>query len=679
MSYSITLADVSALHKSVTGAVGSWQSSIKSMQTGIDTITGMSTFTGSGASSIKARLEEADTRVLDSMNAICEELSAQVILYANAWERVDAGYGAVIAEGAMSDLESEITAEKNKMDDFADRVAEQLKKASSLTGDIGKPSSAQIDDAYAQIRAKASTTREKGGTVEAAQSGKLAACDSLISALEAFVKQCQSVDVSAYKAGSLNDAWSSTSSALNAAQAELKKLDSSVVKAKKAVSGYEKQMADAAGSGGVAAYSEKDAELQRLMQSEMQGDVLRGFGNGMRGFGEFGVDAAESLVDGVTIGVSKLFGQEPPAWTKDTSEFWSGLAQQITSDPGKFFGDMWQGFVDEWNKKGAAYTAGDIASIFVGSGVASGAAKVGKATEKAAKAAKTAEKAAEAAKVAKAAEKAVETAKAAEKAEKAAKAAKAAEKAEQAEKTAKAAEAAEAAKGAEKAEQAAKTAGRAEDGVVKGFSEAAKGAGRASEAAGTALTSSRVITDGGKTAGKTASTGEQVFKDSDHVRVKEASAPTPVERGKQWDADGDLKPNITYKTGEYDYTYVTDSQGRIIEAKTEKLRFTERAKRLRNKSNTSGKLEDDHAGHLIGDQFGGSNELDNLVSQARSVNLGEYKKLENLWAKSIKEGKEVRIDIKVNFKGTSARPDSFKINYQIDGDKFSKIILNVAK
>ncbi len=33
----------------------------------------------------------------------------------------------------------------------------------------------------------------------------------------------------------------------------------------------------------------------------------------------------------------------------------------------------------------------------------------------------------------------------------------------------------------------------------------------------------------------------------------------------------------------------------------------------------------DHAGHLIGDRFGGSPELDNLVSQAQRVNSSEYK------------------------------------------------------
>lgn len=51
-------------------------------------------------------------------------------------------------------------------------------------------------------------------------------------------------------------------------------------------------------------------------------------------------------------------------------------------------------------------------------------------------------------------------------------------------------------------------------------------------------------------------------------------------------------------------------------------------------------MQGDHAGHLFGDRFGGSPELDNLVSQAQKVNLSEYKVLENKWAKALGEGSQ---------------------------------------
>lgn len=88
---------------------------------------------------------------------------------------------------------------------------------------------------------------------------------------------------------------------------------------------------------------------------------------------------------------------------------------------------------------------------------------------------------------------------------------------------------------------------------------------------------------------------------------------------------------------------------------------------MSHKSNTPGKEPGDHAGHLAADRFGGSPDLDNLVSQSSSVNLSKYKKLENQWAKAIEEGRDVSVNVKVNYEGNSLRPSSFDIEYEIDG------------
>ena len=50
---------------------------------------------------------------------------------------------------------------------------------------------------------------------------------------------------------------------------------------------------------------------------------------------------------------------------------------------------------------------------------------------------------------------------------------------------------------------------------------------------------------------------------------------------------------------------------------------------------TLGKRIGDHAGHLIADLFGGSPELDNLVSQLSRVNQSEYRKIEIQWAQGV--------------------------------------------
>lgn len=98
--------------------------------------------------------------------------------------------------------------------------------------------------------------------------------------------------------------------------------------------------------------------------------------------------------------------------------------------------------------------------------------------------------------------------------------------------------------------------------------------------------------------------------------------------------------------------------------------------RLKHNPKTPGKLKGDHAGHLFGDRFGGSPELDNLVSQAQKVNSSEYKVLENKWANALKEGKPVNVDIKINYDNGAVRPSSFEVKYIIDGVPFNKKIIN---
>ena len=143
-----------------------------------------------------------------------------------------------------------------------------------------------------------------------------------------------------------------------------------------------------------------------------------------------------------------------------------------------------------------------------------------------------------------------------------------------------------------------------------------------------------------------------------------------------FDELGNLKPNAKYKTGEFDYIYETDSLGRIEKFETDNLQLTTRDSRLSHNPNTPGKIDGDHAGHIAGDRFGGSPDIDNLVSQSSNVNLSQYKKIENQWAKAIEEGKSVSVDVNVKYDGDSLRPSEFIVEYTIDGEYFEQNILN---
>ena len=157
---------------------------------------------------------------------------------------------------------------------------------------------------------------------------------------------------------------------------------------------------------------------------------------------------------------------------------------------------------------------------------------------------------------------------------------------------------------------------------------------------------------------------------------------TILRDGSHFDEFGKLKPNVRYQAGEHNYLYQTDELGRIKYAHAEDLQLKLHDGRLRHKSRTPDKNVGDHAGHVFGDLFGGSPELDNLVSQAKDVNLIEYRRIERRWESALKSQppKKVHdVDIRIRYDGSSGRPISFDVTYKIDGVEYFERIKNVNK
>lgn len=128
------------------------------------------------------------------------------------------------------------------------------------------------------------------------------------------------------------------------------------------------------------------------------------------------------------------------------------------------------------------------------------------------------------------------------------------------------------------------------------------------------------------------------------------------------------------------YQYKTDEQGRIASVNG-KLHMKDREGRLpiRNSmqeiSGGDAQKTDDR-GHLIGDQFDGSNGLENLVPMAQELNRGAYLKLEQELAAATKARKDVFVDIKVKYEGDSNRPGCFVIRYSIGGEMMRRVLKN---
>ncbi|GAP39518.1 DNA/RNA non-specific endonuclease [Flexilinea flocculi] len=139
-----------------------------------------------------------------------------------------------------------------------------------------------------------------------------------------------------------------------------------------------------------------------------------------------------------------------------------------------------------------------------------------------------------------------------------------------------------------------------------------------------------------------------------------------------------LIPNISYSIKGYKYR--TDKLGRIIEVKFDELYLN-----TKHRLNIADNLIDigkgfakefDQLGHLIADLFGGDNTMANIVPMGKTVNLSTVKKIENGWAKCLKEGGRVSGSIKVIYSGSSFRPKSFKYSYNMGDGIVSKTILN---
>ncbi|MGY5484127.1 DNA/RNA non-specific endonuclease [Paenibacillus sp. ALE2] len=159
-------------------------------------------------------------------------------------------------------------------------------------------------------------------------------------------------------------------------------------------------------------------------------------------------------------------------------------------------------------------------------------------------------------------------------------------------------------------------------------------------------------------------------KTEETVKPKPLVSHTKVKYGDQYTREGRrkvLKSNVEY-TSPNGHTYRTDDKGRLVSAEG-KLELGE-AKRNNHAQRVAGRedrLPDDEGGHLIASIFKGSGSLDNLVPMNGNLNKGEWKKVENSWARALEAGEEVKVKIKPIYSGDSQRPVSFEIKYSIDG------------
>lgn len=150
------------------------------------------------------------------------------------------------------------------------------------------------------------------------------------------------------------------------------------------------------------------------------------------------------------------------------------------------------------------------------------------------------------------------------------------------------------------------------------------------------------------------------------------------DNGKLYRVGNELKTNCEYELN--GYKYQTDEMGRIRTAEGN-LHLKDREGRLQIKDSIEdiGKgeqREGDDRGHLIGDQFDGSNGLENMIPQDANINRNDFKNFENDLAKEVKDGKTVYYKVEPVYEGDSRRPSVIVVSYSINGQESVRVFPN---
>ena len=117
------------------------------------------------------------------------------------------------------------------------------------------------------------------------------------------------------------------------------------------------------------------------------------------------------------------------------------------------------------------------------------------------------------------------------------------------------------------------------------------------------------------------------------------------------------------------YRFGLDAKNRtlIVKGPLNFPKTTERSRTSQLQAGGSERRSDDDGGHYIAARFGGPKDAFNHFAQNASFNRGGYRVIEDGWAKALRAGRRVRVDIAILYRGGSKRPDSLEVRWTING------------
>ncbi|MEF9939688.1 MAG: DNA/RNA non-specific endonuclease [Clostridium sp.] len=166
-------------------------------------------------------------------------------------------------------------------------------------------------------------------------------------------------------------------------------------------------------------------------------------------------------------------------------------------------------------------------------------------------------------------------------------------------------------------------------------------------------------------------------KDENSGELREANSEYELDEsiyetddyGGTYKKNGELLSNTEYTIS--GNTYNTDESGRPFSCNATP-KYTEEGSRNTKEQKESGgdeRQEDDDGGHIIAKILGGAEGAENLVPMRRTINRGDYKKMENEISKALQEDKQVTVHIDLVYNANSKRPSKIHAEYMIDEQK----------
>ena len=90
----------------------------------------------------------------------------------------------------------------------------------------------------------------------------------------------------------------------------------------------------------------------------------------------------------------------------------------------------------------------------------------------------------------------------------------------------------------------------------------------------------------------------------------------------------------------------------------------------------SDRRADDDGGHFIARRFNGPSDKFNHFAHNRNFNRGDYRVMEDGWARQVRAGHRVSVSISASYTGSSRRPDRIKVIWAVNGHQYRREFQN---